>query len=117
MYSVLVYILVYERSELIKSDIDSVQGRWWRNDEITTDKIFNVIKNLKRKLRLTYRQSCTKLEYTQYVPEEAYVKYQSMVLQQVDGLREVPVQSQAEAHRSYSGTAEAITRREDRACQ
>jgi hypothetical protein len=56
-------------------------------------------KTLREKLRLTFAASCTTLKYDAYVPEDKYVQYQSMVLQQTDGLREVPLHGEVKVRR------------------
>lgn len=61
------------------------------------------IKKVKTALRLRFSQLCTKVMYDKYIPEEAYAKYQSMVIQQIDGLRSLPIPSQAEVSGSHPG--------------
>jgi hypothetical protein len=61
------------------------------------------IKKVKALLRLRFSQGCTKVMYEKYIPEDAYAQYQSLVIQQIDGLRSLPVPSQAEISRSHPG--------------
>lgn len=70
------------------------------------------INKVKAALRLRFSQICTKVMYDKYIPEEAYAKYQSMVIQQINGLRSLPVPSQAEVSRSYPGAVSPTSNRE-----
>jgi hypothetical protein len=51
------------------------------------------VRKTKALLRLRFTQGCTKVMYDKYIPEEAYAKHQSMVIQQIDGLRSLQVPS------------------------
>ena len=70
---------------------------WFRNRR--PEAVIAKFKCLRDKLRLTFARSCTTLKYASYVPEDKYVQYQSMVLQQVDGLREVPLHGEVKVRR------------------
>ena len=61
------------------------------------------IKKVKADLRLRFSQICTKVMYDKYIPEEAYAKYQSMVIQSLDGLRSLQVPSQAQVSGQDTG--------------
>lgn len=61
------------------------------------------IKKARDILRLRFTQGCTKVMFDKYIPEEAYVKYKSLVLQQTDGLRSLQVPSQAEVSGQGTG--------------
>ena len=84
---------------------------WFRDRKPET--VLAKFKNLRNALRLTFARSCTTLKYDAYVPEDKYVQYQSMVLQQTDGLREVPLHGEVKVRRQSPRTRKAPTPRED----
>jgi len=95
--------------ELVKTSRNS--SYWFRDRSPAT--VLTKFKTLRENLRLTFARSCTKLKYASYVPEDKYVKYQSMVLQQTDGLREVPVHGEVKVRRPRARASASATFRED----
>jgi hypothetical protein len=84
---------------------------WFRNSK--PEVVLAKFKSFRETLRLTFVRSCTTLNYVAYVPEDKYVQYQSMVLQQTYGLREVPIHGEIKVRRSRTRTSPSTSSRKD----
>lgn len=92
-------------------------GQSWRSFRYHGHQAFlDRIKRVKAHLRLRFSQECTKVTYEKYVPEEAYAKYQSMVIQQINGLRSLPVPCEAEVSGPRPGAVSPTSNGEARTC-